>query len=555
MHILKDKTFLKIVGIVILLILIYTIFLSGLNFFRISRMKMSDALLKISLKIKPPSDYQNKIVIIAIDDPSLTKSIHRWPWPRSEISKLIQKLVGYQPKVVGFDLAFLGKSIDSDDDILLASRLRQLENCVVSAYFSPEGEYILPLKLIRDATEFGFVNKLRDKDNIIRSARVAVLSTKGDILDYSFETKVASQFLGLDSIEYDAKKITLKNLNRNFDIPLSRIGSIFINYRSRTPDYKTISFWKVLEENLPLDTFKDKIVLVGATSEIIHDIYPSPLGVLPGVYITANTIQTILDENFIKAPPLWLHRLVLLLLGIIVAFITYRCSLAKAFFCNTFLLIFLFIGCVFLFLNNYLIDFNSMLLVGVSTFLGISGVSYLRLAIETNILKSEASMDALTGIYGFRYFDRKLKNEVAQAKRYNRQLCMLILDIDFFKKINDTYGHDNGNIILKKIASILKDSSRHADVVARFGGEEFCIISPHITQENAIIFAERIRARIEKTPFVIKNEKSINLTVSIGLACLQKNNYHADSFLKSADNALYKAKDSGRNKVCVFGKD
>jgi len=558
MNILKDKTFLKIVSIVIVLILVYIFFLSGFTIFRISRFKFGDVFTKLALKIKPPPSYRDKIVVITIDDQSLARSRYRWPWPRITEVELLERLKTYQPKVIGFDIAFIGKSQDETNDILFANQLEQLGNCIISAHFSPRGEYILPLSKFRDVARFGFINKLRDKDNHVRSARAVVLSKKGNVIDYSFETKVISELMDLETIESDSQKITLKDANRRFTIPIDNLGSVRINYRMSKTDFKTVSFWRVVQEDLPIDTFKDKIVLIGATAEVIHDTYSTPLGIMPGVMIGANTIQTILQRDFIKVAPLWTQRIFLLIIGLIVTFFTYRYKLAKAFFLNVFLLSLLFIVYASFFLMNILVDFSGVLFVIIGTFLGISGSSYLRLAIEANILKSQAITDALTGIYGFRYFNLKLKNEVARAKRYNQNLCLLILDIDHFKRVNDTYGHDNGNIILKGIAHIMKERSRRADVVARFGGEEFCVILPQINQDNALIFAERLREKIEKTPFVIKMEDSVNLTitVSIGVSHLNKNKTHtAEALLKSADTALYKAKNSGRNKVCVFRKD
>lgn len=550
MRIFKDKTFLKIISLVISLTLVYLFFLSNLTIFRISRLKASDTFIKLVSTLKPAPKSQNNIVVIAIDDLSLAKVAHKWPWPRKFQTELLKKIGQYKPKVIVFDISFIGKSEDQNDDIEFAEELKKQGNCVIASHFSPKGEYILPLEILQESAKVGFTNKPRDKDNYIRSTRLVVMATDGKVLDYSLEMKIMSQIFGSE-IEYNKTSLNFRNKTKIFSIPISDIGTILINYKTKKTDFKTIPFWEALNNNITPETFNNKILFIGATSEVIHDIYPTALGIMPGVAISANTLQTILEKDFIYILPLWIQRIIALVLAFFIAFITYRYSLGKAFFLNTEILLAVFLTYLKLFTYNVLADFSSILYVGLGTFLGISGFSYLRLAIEANILKNQAITDGLTQIYGFRYFDLRLKSEFDRSRRYRYPLSLLILDIDHFKQINDTYGHDNGNIILQKIAKMLKDFSRKADVVARFGGEEFCAILPHIKQDAAFLFAERIRKKIEETHFPIKGNKDINLTVSIGISSLNNKMKAADDFLKASDTALYKAKNSGRNKVCV----
>ena len=157
-------------------------------------------------------------------------------------------------------------------------------------------------------------------------------------------------------------------------------------------------------------------------------------------------------------------------------------------------------------------------------------------------------MDPVTNIYNKRYFTERLKQEFSLAKRNKTELSLIMIDLDFFKKINDTYGHLAGDFILGKISEVFSSMTRDEDIIARYGGEEFVAILPGSGEEGTVICAERIREEIAKTPFIFEGE-TINITVSIGIATLDENNLFGshEDFIEAADNCLYHSKKSGRN--------
>lgn len=169
-------------------------------------------------------------------------------------------------------------------------------------------------------------------------------------------------------------------------------------------------------------------------------------------------------------------------------------------------------------------------------------------------IEKYATQDALTGLNNRRSLDLRIAQEVAIAKRKNLPLCAMMLDVDFFKKINDTYGHYVGDIILKEFGRIINDEVREYDFAARYGGEEFFIILPSTTIDEAKVVANRLRARIEAEEFNISkfndSIKSLNVTTSIGLAKLSEEMDLKQLFVK-VDKALYEAKKTGRNRVVV----
>lgn len=186
-----------------------------------------------------------------------------------------------------------------------------------------------------------------------------------------------------------------------------------------------------------------------------------------------------------------------------------------------------------------------------------SSITIERANVYSEILKN-ATMDALTGLNNRRQFEVRLKEEYSSANRQNTPLCAIMIDIDFFKKFNDTYGHAIGDTVLRTTANVIKEQLREYDIPSRYGGEEFCILLPQTNIDEAKIVAERLRTSVENKKIEIqtnKNEqiKHISVTISVGLARLDIKDMADDLYMK-ADRALYEAKEQGRNRVVVYEK-
>ena len=165
-------------------------------------------------------------------------------------------------------------------------------------------------------------------------------------------------------------------------------------------------------------------------------------------------------------------------------------------------------------------------------------------------LRRLAVTDGLTGLYNHRFFTEKLDQEVMRAERFNHPISVLMLDVDYFKKFNDTHGHPAGDEVLKRLAFILVENVREVDTVARYGGEEFVVVLPQTDKKHAEQVAEKIRSIVASTKFPnAETQPKGKLTVSIGVACLPMDGHTPAEIVLSADNALYKAKGEGRNKV------
>jgi len=166
-------------------------------------------------------------------------------------------------------------------------------------------------------------------------------------------------------------------------------------------------------------------------------------------------------------------------------------------------------------------------------------------------LEEMASIDSLTGCINRRRFDEVANLELSRAIRYKSGVSFLMLDIDHFKAVNDTYGHGIGDEVLKHFSSVCLDMARNLDIVARVGGEEFVVILPQTNSEGAFIFAERFREKISNSILDIENH-TIKYSVSIGIATLDETIKDVTTILQKADNALYKAKELGRNRSIIY---
>jgi len=176
-----------------------------------------------------------------------------------------------------------------------------------------------------------------------------------------------------------------------------------------------------------------------------------------------------------------------------------------------------------------------------------TAISNARLFAHTKML---AMTDGLTGLYVHRYFQEVLEKEVIRAERYQQPLTLLMIDIDHFKRVNDTYGHQTGDAVLKGISKILKQHLRRSDYACRYGGEEMALVLTQTSMDGANNTAERIRDKIQKETFVY-DEKEIHVTVSIGVSEFAVG-MNRPQLIELADKSLYEAKHSGRNRVCCM---
>ena len=168
-------------------------------------------------------------------------------------------------------------------------------------------------------------------------------------------------------------------------------------------------------------------------------------------------------------------------------------------------------------------------------------------------LREQANRDSLTGLFNRRYLEGTLERELSRCRRESVPLSMLLLDLDHFKLVNDTYGHPAGDAVLCAVSRRLQESARAEDIVCRYGGEEFLLVLPKMPLGIAHERANRLLKSFRSTP-VVFGEHTIHLTTSIGIATVPDHADSVDSLVRAADQALYRAKSSGRDRVVDYGE-
>ncbi len=525
-------------------------------------------------RMRPDRPTSREIVFIEMAEDSI-EAIGRWPWPREWHATLVTILSKYDAKSVIFDVIFDRPSSEMHD-LVFSEAIGSAGSVYLPFVFqfykgdriienAPDGNVrniLLPLKIFQDKVKStGHVNVVPDIDGTLR--RVPLLIKYKDRYYPQVSFKVVQDYLGLkedDITVIPGKKIMLGNI----EIPVDRHNQMLVNWAGTWKDtFKhysyidiIVSYRQILNGEKPiidLNELKDKICIIGLTASGLYDIRPIPLEAsYPVVGINANIINSILNNDFIKRVPAWVDMLLIYLMGLLLSLIVSRARFMRGAvytfvtlvgYIITALLIFTFTG------RWIVVIYPSLAMF--FTFLGVTLYHEVILSFEKKKYFDLSIRDGLTRLFNIRYFKELLAKEfeLSSGKRRMRGLSLIMADVDHFKKFNDTYGHQVGDFVLKRVARVLKGSSRGHDIVARYGGEEFIMMLPATDIEAAKRIAERIRETIEKKPF-IRNKETYHVTISLGVAMLGDEPTKED-FIKSADEALYEAKRTGRNRVCV----
>jgi diguanylate cyclase (GGDEF)-like protein len=184
-----------------------------------------------------------------------------------------------------------------------------------------------------------------------------------------------------------------------------------------------------------------------------------------------------------------------------------------------------------------------------------AGVSMENVGLHETVAR-ESVTDELTGLFNRRRFDEVLDTEVERAKRFGQSMALVLLDIDDFKQVNDTYGHQQGDIVLREVARVLRESCREIDEPARYGGEELAVVLPGTDLHGAYLLAERVRQGVEalRLPLMVADGE-IQVTASLGVAALPESADDQDGLVAAADAAMYDAKRAGKNRAMRAQRD
>ena len=542
----------------------------------------------INQGVKKPS---KDIVIVAIDDATyeyILDNYGEWPLPRDTYAKIVNYLEQQSPRSVVFDLMFV-KSLKSanDADLALINTFKKYNNLYTSMNFDNQSEDLrtppqLPSKLtyniknnsktsfsdltyincrkilqgIIDATSnIGIINVSRSDDGILR--KMPVVLKYQDAFYPQLALRVGLDYLGETQNSFEIDKHSDFVINSERKIFLDKDGSAILNWYGPAGTYTYIPMYKLIKavngEKTELDyDFSNKIVYFGTTASSLFDIKTVPTGkIFPGVEVQATYLNNIIDNNFIKKVDRGYTIALSLLLALLIASVVSRVNSA-----STASMMSLSTYFIYILISYYALRFENLWLELIYPLI-FSIVAFTLAYIGKYLIKSRdfeqqyklATTDGLTELYNHRYFQEQIRMQVEQAKRYNNNFSLIIIDIDFFKKFNDTFGHQSGDAVLRQVAQTLKKNVRATDIVCRYGGEEMSIILPNTIKEEAYTTAEKICSRVAGRKFKLVGDKETNVTISLGVSTYPFDGDTAQKIIEAADKKLYEAKNNGRNQV------
>ena len=298
--------------------------------------------------------------------------------------------------------------------------------------------------------------------------------------------------------------------------------------------------------------FKGKIVYFGTTASSLFDIKTVPVSKnYPGVDVQATYVNNLIDNNFIKHidKSITVELAVILSLITILIVLSENSAIVGAFASLSVYLAYILISYFMMRFFNLWIDIVYPLLSAIFTLIISYIIKYFIKSRDFDRQYMLATTDGLTELYNHRYFKEQMRQMIDSSTRYGTQFSLIILDIDFFKKFNDTFGHQAGDAVLKQVAQTLKRNVRASDIVCRYGGEEMSIILSNTNYDIALSTAKKICKRVSSRTFKLPKGKETFVTISLGVSTFPQDGISVEEIIEAADTRLYHAKNTGRNKV------
>ncbi len=560
-------------------------------------------------KFRQPSD---EIIIISVDNHSfeyMTKEFGFWPMPRSVYSEMIDYVEKQNPKVFAIDIQFTGEWANRpQDDINLAKSFQKYNNLFSALYFDdapiskrmPENlneKHSSNLKI--ESTDFtpyypknfrasyplmleignlANVNINDYYDGIVRALPMFVkypvydedLNITGTRYYPNLALRIVSKFQN-----HDYKNITIDKNNNiligDKKIPMKPNTEVILNWYKKdnanqdniyTSFYKSIPFKNLYDDIkrnkngektlLPDNLFRDKVVIFGFTSESLFDLKTTPVEkYLPGVELYGIFTNNFIDNSFIvkinEKQTLILSLVIFFLLFAV--FYLFKNNIAKLTGIILLLIIYTALTYIFMFVKNLWLPLILPLISISSAYLLALILNYFSKSKDYDRLYKLVNIDDLTGLYNKRFFTKHMEMNIEYSSIYKKPFSLIMIDIDHFKKFNDTYGHLSGDCVLKQVAGYLKEVTGEKGVVCRYGGEEMCVILPHTDYESAEKHALELCKKVANSEFILADGQKTHVTISLGVSVYPDYANNITKMIEAADRGLYFAKEHGRNQV------
>ncbi len=547
-------------------------------------------------KYKKTSD---DIVIIDVNDASYEYIVDKygsWPVQRSFWANLINQLELSNPDMIIFDLLFLKKyRADGDSDYELIKAVNNNKNVYVSMNLdnypsevrippqlpdsiknTVENDFLIkqnpdlfytncrPIidEILNGTKNIGLINVQRDKDGIIRTM------PPFSYYDNAY-FKHLTVLAGLNHLNIDKNNFKMKPdgriiLDKGHILPLTKEGKLILNWYGPEWSFRYVPLWKVSDavkkndRKFLDDNFKNKIIFVGVTANSLSDIKSTPVSYMfPGVEVQATFLNNLLDNNFIKKTGTFYDILIALLIAFLTGFgiMNFKSPLKSVLLFFGLQAAYFVVSILLMGIFNIWVNLTAQFVLSILTFACAYIVKYLITSRDYEHTYKLAVTDGLTEMFNHRYFQEQMTTNIQTAKRYNGVFSLIMVDIDFFKKFNDTYGHQSGDAVLRQVAQTIKRNIRSTDIPCRYGGEEMSVILTNTNKEDAVKTAVKICEAVRNKEFELATGDWTHVTISLGVAAMPENGDTTEKLIEYADKCLYIAKRNGRNQVVSDAPD
>lgn|GEM_PF-1103204 len=529
-------------------------------------------------RVRSSEARDSRIVVVEIKESDISE-LGQWPMSDGTMAELLLEIKQQQPRVIGLDLYRDLKQGTLTEQKQLDRVFRTTPNII--GVEKAIGEEVKPSPILEELGQIAMADLVLDSDGKVRRALILAGFENGEV---GFNLGALTAFIYLeqdnilleDGIEPREKTLgqtKISALKSNFGGYINADTAGFqtlINYRGGEDSFVHTSMTDVLQGNIPDDIFRDRIVLIGATAPSLNDFFYTPYSSrsqatkrMPEVYVHANVASQIVSMAVdgrkaivsISEAGEWLWILGWSFVGGGLSLVLLQINLLqKDSFHSiklTALVIALPVG--ILLTSSYLLFLAGYWLPTIAPLIGLVGANLAVTGYYYQNQKRIAFTDGLTKIANRRFFDHFIEQQWSKCQREEQDLAIILCDVDFFKVYNDTYGHQEGDSCLQKVALALSNSVRGNDLAARYGGEEFVIVLPDSNTETANIVAKRIRSKLKEMQIPHEGSKASEyVSISMGISSVRhSNSISPQELIEAADRALYKAKEQGRDRAVI----
>ena len=542
----KDEHPVRLAFLAAILSLTYLAVLLPVGFLEAARLRSHDAYCRWRSAIFPPPHESADLLLVTVDEESQRRLGKKWPWDRSLFGEFLTRLSKAGPSVVGLDFVLNGDS-DPREDMALAQAIRSGPPVLLASYLDRHGDPVLPHPLFSECGGItGLINHPRDIDLTVRQLFAGIRLPMRPQPLFGTEINAAAIYrkIPLDQIELELNRLRVKLGPQS--IPLEPpVGCMAINYRITPAQISTVSFWQVMKDLVPAEQIRGKIVLVGSTREITHDVYPTSLGLMPGILISANGILTILSGEFIRPLPVPLTLALGFLFVLAILMMTYWMPIPWSGLATAGITLGG-VGIGFLCLlklNARTESLSVFILAGVSWLSGIL-YKYLLLIAGSMRLHQRVVTDPISGAVTERYFRLRMETDWAQGKHSRKPASLVVLQME---SVAHQLQQAAWPEVQKRVRTLVEILHRHVKtrggLVGRLRDDCLAIFLPGVDLQKTRAWTEEIRKALPG-----------NLGhLAFGIACTQQSPMPtADRLLLAADSAARRSWSQKKQPVGLY---